>query len=101
LFGIVACALPVNGLLDLVARPRTFGTLGIISSSRSATRRSSWHATIAEGELVFSQSQGAAKTKDGRPYNHLYGHLSVPLCRALPHYKECYDGRGHATSTTS
>jgi ketosteroid isomerase-like protein len=30
---------------------------------------------IAEGDLVFSQSQGAAKTKDGRPYNHLYAHL--------------------------
>jgi len=30
---------------------------------------------IADDDLVFTQSQGAAKTKDGRPYNHLYGHL--------------------------
>ena len=30
---------------------------------------------IGEGEYVFTHSQGAARTRDGRPYNHLYGHL--------------------------
>lgn len=30
---------------------------------------------IADGELVFTHSQGTARTKDGRPYNHVYGHL--------------------------
>lgn len=31
--------------------------------------------TIAEGDHVFTHSQGQAKTKDGRPYNHTYAHL--------------------------
>jgi ketosteroid isomerase-like protein len=30
---------------------------------------------IADGEYVFTHSQGTARTKDGRPYNHVYGHL--------------------------
>ncbi|MBI4444801.1 MAG: nuclear transport factor 2 family protein [Acidobacteria bacterium] len=30
---------------------------------------------VAEGEWVCTRSQGQARAKDGRPYNHMYAHF--------------------------